>query len=85
MGLQSQDHTFIKDDGQQVDQTDQYIDDMKKGTSNILVTILAYLLVIGRCETKAALGQGETRGAVRDRHSGLRLVDGGVLAATFRL
>jgi len=40
----SQDHTFIKDDGigslgVLVDNNDNYVDDMKKGTSNILVAV----------------------------------------------
>lgn len=35
-GAQSQEHTFVKDDVH-VENTDQYIDDMQKGTSNILV------------------------------------------------
>ena len=33
----SNEPTFIKDDNQ-TDQTDQYIDDLKKGSSNILVS-----------------------------------------------
>ena len=39
-GAQSQEHTFIKDDGHHMTEPgDNYIDDMKKGTSNILVNI----------------------------------------------
>lgn len=41
-GIGSVDHTFIKDEvnaAQAIEQVDGYIDDMKKGTSNILVTI----------------------------------------------
>ena len=40
-GMGSVDHTFIKDESAAavalIEQTDAYIDDMKKGTSNILV------------------------------------------------
>ena len=52
------DHTFIKDDQSAavalIEQTDNYIDDMKKGTSNILVRLNTSLtndkfLMIGRC------------------------------------
>jgi hypothetical protein len=41
-GMGSVDHTFIKDEVnavQAIEQVDGYIDDMKKGTSNILVNI----------------------------------------------
>ncbi len=41
-GMGSVDHTFIKDEPnavQAIEQVDGYIDDMKKGTSNILVNI----------------------------------------------
>lgn len=41
-GIHSQDHTFIKDDHHSnhyhhTEGNDNYVDDMKKGTSNILV------------------------------------------------
>jgi hypothetical protein len=44
-GNQSVEHTFIKDDH---DMVDSYVDDMKKGTWNILVSIfsLSYKLVM---------------------------------------
>jgi hypothetical protein len=38
-GNQSVEHTFIKDEH---DMVDPYIDDMKKGTSNILVSIFVF-------------------------------------------
>ena len=41
-GMGSVDHAFIKDESnavQAIEQVDGYIDDMKKGTSNILVNI----------------------------------------------
>ena len=34
--IQSNDHTFIGNDN---DQTDQYVEELKKGTSNILVSL----------------------------------------------
>jgi hypothetical protein len=40
-GNQSVEHTFIKDDH---DMVDPYIDDMKKGTSNILVSIFSLFI-----------------------------------------
>ena len=52
------DHTFIKDEQSAavalIEQTDNYIDDMKKGTSNILVRLNISpandkFLTLGRC------------------------------------
>lgn len=44
---QSQEQTFVKDEP--VEHTDHYIDDMKKGTSNILVIIIFSLTFRSPC------------------------------------
>jgi len=56
----SVDHTFIKDEPnavQAIEQVDGYIDDMKKGTSNILVNIYFHypVLLLGRGQTQTPL------------------------------
>ena len=52
----SNEPTFIKEDAQ-VDLTEQYIEEMKKGTSNILVPNLCFHDFIGRCASKAFVAQ----------------------------